>query len=78
MRQKQKTTKKVCMMRTGISFEGYDLYLAVNDPYSGKGVKKRFRSFIGGLMSRPAIGLNALLHYSFGIREKLVDGSIWN
>ena len=72
-------TKTGRIVKTGISFEGHDLLIAVDYPL-GEKVAPRFRSFIGMLMARsrnPSIA--EMIHYSFEIKEKLLNGeSIWN
>ncbi len=72
--------KSVCMVKTGISFEGHDVLIAVDNPAAGKTIKSRFRSFIGMLMARSKNpSLAEMVHFSLGVKEKLLNGeSIWN
>ena len=72
-------SKNVCMVKTGLQFEGHDILMAVDDLYSSQGVAPRFRGYLGRLLVRSRRASHGeMLRYSFGIREKLVDGSIWN
>ena len=73
-------TKSACVVKTGIQFEGHDVLIAVDSPLGNEKIASLFKSFINQMMARSLNpSLAEIIHYSFGVREKMLNGeSIWN
>ncbi len=80
VRRIRKQLNKTCMIKTGLSFEGHDIILAVANPVEGGKAAPRFRSYMTSLVGRArSMNLTDMYQASIVIRKKLLSGeSVWN
>ena len=72
--------KSVCMAKTGITFEGCEVVLALDSPLEAKDKAKRFRIFMNRSVRRASLAnIRDLTGFGLSLREKILDGEyVWN
>ncbi len=76
---RKKLKKSVCMVKTGITFEGCQVVLAV-DPAEAEEKARRFRVMMNMMNHRSSlVNMRDIMNISLIIRDRLMDGKpIWN
>jgi len=83
-RIRKNMNRSICLVKTGLNFEGSDIMLAVDNPLTGKAVALRFRAYLGYLTSRSSrMNLHDMYSVSAVIHKKLIAGEdisegLWN
>ena len=79
-RRIRKAMKGVCMAKTGITFEGCEVALAVDDPVEAEVKARRFRVMMNYMNHRSSlVNMGDIMRASFIIHERIISGkSLWN
>ncbi len=78
--RKIKKNMTPCMVKTGITFEGCGVVLAVDSPFGAEEKARRFRIFMNRSIRRATLAnIRDLTGFSLSLREKIIDGDyLWN
>ena len=72
--------KGICMAKTGITFEGCQVALAIDNPVEAEEKARRFRVMMNMMNHRSSlVNMSDIMNTSLIIRDRLMDGKpIWN
>ncbi len=77
---RKKLNKSVCMAKTGITFEGCVVALAVDNPAEAEEKARRFRIMMNMMNHRSSkVNMGDIMATSLIMRERIINGeTLWN
>ncbi len=79
-RRIRKAMKGICMAKTGITFEGCQVALAIDNPAEAEEKARRFRVMMNKMNYRSSfVNIRDIVAVSLIFREKIMNGeALWN